>query len=53
MDMHTKLPSKMAKNCCCHSDRKFNYLCSYLSAGAVKPFNDILGRTLIIQLVLI
>ena len=44
MDMHTKLPSKMAKNCCCHSDRKFNYLCCYLSAGAVKPFNDILGR---------
>ena len=52
MDMHTKLPSKMAKNCCCHSDSKFDYLCSYLSAGPVKPFNDI-GRTLIIQLVLI
>ena len=45
MDMHTKLPSKMAKNCC-NSDKKFNYLCCYLSAGAAKPFfNDILRNT--------
>ena len=42
--MYTKLHSKMAKNCCCHSNRKFNYFCCNLSAGAVKPFNDILGR---------
>ena len=53
MDMHTKLPLKMAKNFCCHSDKKFNYFCCSLSiiiicnfAGAVKPVNDILGRNL-------
>ena len=45
MDMYTKLPSKVAKNCCCHSDRKFNYLYCYCTCLQVlSSLLLILGR---------